>query len=126
MNDLFIPLNTEDKTPTVDFKVTGDLLLEGRSVSENPVEFFEPVIQWINNFKKTHPKNITLSFKLEYFNTSTSKIILHIFRSLESFMNNGTDVKIKWYYDTIDEDIREAGKDYQSILKVPFEFIPNS
>jgi hypothetical protein len=122
MNDLFIPNNPETKTPLIDFKVSGNLLIEGRSVSENPVEFFEPVIQWINNLKKAHPAKITLTFKLEYFNTSTSKIILHIFRSLETFMKNNTDVKIIWYYDNIDDDLKEAGKDYQSICKIPFEF----
>jgi hypothetical protein len=126
MNDLLIPCNLETKTPLVDFKISGDLLLEGRSVSENPVIFFDPVIQWINDLKKTHPAKVTLTFKLEYFNTSTSKIMLHIFRNLESFIKNGSDVKIIWYYDDVDEDLKEAGKDYQSILQIPFEFKRNS
>jgi hypothetical protein len=126
MNDLFIPSNPETKTPKVDFKVSGDLLLEGRSVSENPAEFFEPVIQWINNLKKTPPVKITLTFKLEYFNTSTSKIMLHIFRALERFKKESTEVKVIWYYDNIDDDLKEAGKDYQSILNIPFEFKPIS
>jgi hypothetical protein len=126
MNDLLIPCDLETKTPLVDFKKSGDLLLEGRSVSENPVIFFDPVIQWITDLKKTHPAKVTLTFKLEYFNTSTSKIMLHIFRNLESFMKTGSDVKIVWYYDDIDEDLKEAGKDYQSILQIPFEFKKNS
>jgi ribonucleotide reductase alpha subunit len=122
MDNLFIAQNLETKTPTVDFKTSGELLIEGRSVSENPVEFFEPIINWVNNLKKNHPPKINFTFKLEYFNTSTSKIILHLFRILESFHKNGTEVKIIWFYDKIDEDLREAGKDYQSILKIPFEF----
>jgi hypothetical protein len=123
MNDLFIQGNAEAKTPTVDFKVSGDLKLHGRSVSENPIEFFEPLILWLKNLKKSHPPKIVLNLQLEYFNTSTSKLLLHMFRTLEEFQKIGSDVKIIWHYDKIDDDLREAGKDYQSIVRIPFEFV---
>lgn len=123
MENLFIQRNLEAKTPEIDFKADGKLKIEGRSVSENPVVFFDPIILWLNNFKAENPKSIVFEVKLEYFNTSTSKILLHIFRIMETIVKDGADVKILWHYDNIDDDLREAGMDYQSIIKVPFEFI---
>lgn len=42
---------------------------------------------------------------------------------LEAPYNNGTDIKVKWYYKETDEDILEAGEDYKSLVKIPFEII---
>jgi len=122
MDNLFIPRNVEAKTPEIDFNVNGNLRIDGRSVSENPVQFFEPIMQWINELKLAPPPQINLIFKLEYFNTSTSKIILQFFRVFENMMKNGTEIKTIWFYDPVDDDMLQAGKDYQSILRIPFEF----
>ena len=35
----------------------------------------------------------------------------------------GGKVKIKWYYNEADEDILEAGEDYQALVGIPFEII---
>jgi hypothetical protein len=36
---------------------------------------------------------------------------------------NKADVVINWYYEEDDEDMLEAGEDYESIIKVPFKMI---
>ncbi len=64
-----------------------------------------------------------MNVQLEYFNTSSSKCILDVFKRLESIVNNGHDVIINWHYEEDDEDMLEAGEDYQSIIKVPFKMI---
>jgi len=61
--------------------------------------------------------------KLEYFNTSSSKCILDVFKKLEMIHKAKNDVEIKWYYEEDDEDMLEAGEDYESIIRVPFEMI---
>ncbi len=62
---------------------------------------------------------------MEYFNTSSSKCILDVFKKLENVFkkNNEEGVTINWYYEEDDEDMLEAGEDYQSILKIPFKMI---
>ena len=59
---------------------------------------------------------------LEYFNTSSSKCLLDIFRRLETINLSGkTKVIVSWFYETDDEDMMEAGEDYQALVKIPFE-----
>ena len=62
-----------------------------------------------------------MSVQLEYFNTSSSKCILDVFKKLETL--SGTEVSVKWYYEEDDEDMLEAGEDYEAIIDLPFEMI---
>jgi hypothetical protein len=61
--------------------------------------------------------------KLEYFNTSSSKCILDLFKQLEKLNQQNTEVKINWYYEEDDEDMAEAGEDYDAIIDLPFKMI---
>jgi hypothetical protein len=127
MKDIFIDHGMEKRTPLVDFKVTGELRIEGRSIPENPVEFYEPLVKWIGELKKNHLKNISFSIKFEYFNTSSSKLLMQMLRMLEKLQLSGeTNVKVIWYYNTFDQDMQDSGHDYQSITQIPFEFVSYS
>lgn len=122
--DIFIPVDIEEMTPLVDFKINGEMKIEGRSYPEDPVKFYEPLIDWVKDFKKECPPNIHLTLRLEYFNTSTSKLVLYIFKTLEElYIRKKSDVKITWLYLKHDEDMYESGKDYQSIIELPFTFV---
>ena len=127
MKDILIRPNNVVKTPLVDFKTTGELRIEGSYFSENPVEFYEPLVEWIKELKNEAPKTITMRIKLEYFNTSSSKLILYMFKSLENIhFNKESEVTIVWLYNKIDQDMLESGKDYKSIVNVPFELVEYS
>lgn len=122
MKDLYIPADTENDTPMVDFKLNGTLKLEGKSFPEDPYRFYEPVFQWVKDFRNECPAKITVTVKLDYFNTSTSKVVLYFFKMLEVMHTSGeTQVKITWLYNKNDEDMIESGKDYGSLIDVPFE-----
>jgi hypothetical protein len=64
-----------------------------------------------------------VNIRLEYFNTSSSKCILDVFKRLEAIHRSKHDVEINWFYEEDDEDMLEAGEDYDSIIKVPFKMI---
>ena len=110
------------KTPTVNFDPqTGICLLKGRSIPENSIEFYKPIIEWFDKYINSPAALTSVDIQLEYFNTSSSKCILDVFKKLEAVYKNGNEVVINWYYDEDDEDMLEAGEDYQSIIKVPFK-----
>jgi len=112
------------KTPTVHFDSgAGVFKLEGRSIPENSVEFYKPLVDWLDKYKESPLPKTTVEVKLEYFNTSSSKCILDVFKKLEIIHKARNDVEIKWYYEEDDEDMLEAGEDYESIIRVPFEMI---
>ena len=72
--------------------------------------------------QKPQPKT-AVNIQLEYFNTSSSKCLLDLFKKLEGMHKSGNDITIKWYYEEDDEDMLEAGEDYQSIINIPFKMI---
>ena len=41
------------KTPVVELKSSGDLLLKGRSIPENSIEFYKPIIDWIDSYSQS-------------------------------------------------------------------------
>jgi hypothetical protein len=112
------------KTPVVNFNAsTGILEISGRSIPENSVEFYKPMVDWIEAYGAAPQAKTELLFKLEYFNTSSSKCILDLFRKLEKLFQAGNNTVIKWYYDEDDEDMQESGEDFKAIMSVPIEMI---
>ncbi|MBX7095465.1 MAG: DUF1987 domain-containing protein [Flavobacteriales bacterium] len=117
-----ITIEGTPKTPTVKFeKDSGILEIRGRSIPENSIEFYKPLIDWIEEYGKAPKGETNVNIKLEYFNTSSSKCILDVFKKLETV--TGTNMTINWYYEEDDEDMLEAGEDYQAIINIPFKMI---
>lgn len=119
-----ISIEGTPKTPKIKFDPsTGYLEIKGRSIPENSIEFYKPLLAALDKYA-TSPKPVTnVNVQLEYFNTSSSKCILDLFKKLESINNNGSSVIINWHYEEDDEDMLEAGEDYQAIINVPFKMI---
>jgi hypothetical protein len=114
----------EAKTPTIDFNYdNGELIISGRSIPENSIEFYKPIIEWLESLKVSDREKIVLDIKLEYFNTSSSKCILDVFKKLEEIRSVGKDASIRWYFESDDEDMEEAGQDFSAIIKVPLELV---
>ncbi len=112
------------KTPDVNFDHDkGNLLLKGRSIPENSVEFYKPLVNWLGEYSNNPKAKTVCEIQLEYFNTSSSKCLLDLFKKMEAMNKNGCEVIINWYYEEDDEDMLEAGEDYQSIIDVPFKMI---
>ncbi|MBL7964694.1 MAG: DUF1987 domain-containing protein [Flavobacteriales bacterium] len=120
------PLKLEGtgKTPTVAFNAaTGLLELRGRSIPENSIEFYKPLMDWVDAYARTAQARTALHVQLEYFNTSSSKCILDLFKKLEFVRASGHEVTVYWHYEADDEDMLEAGEDYQAIINIPFKMV---
>lgn len=112
------------KTPSIEFDgETGVLLLKGRSIPENSIEFYKPLNDWLDGYASSPKDKTVVDMRLEYFNTSSSKCILDFFKRLEKVNGNNTEVHVNWYFETDDEDMEEAGEDYQAIVGLPFSII---
>ena len=119
-----ISITGTPKTPTVSFdRDSGKVEIKGRSIPENSIEFYKPLVDWLEAYLSNPAELTEVNIQLEYFNTSSSKCILDVFKKLEAIYKSGNEVVIKWYYEEDDEDMLEAGEDYQSIIKIPFKMI---
>ncbi|UZR95387.1 DUF1987 domain-containing protein [Chondrinema litorale] len=92
--------------------------ISGRSLPEDSAEFFQPVLDWLDEYKDASAPETVFEFKLEYFNTASSKLILDILSKLEEVEG----AKIMWYFHEDDEDMEEAGEEFSELVDVPFEF----
>jgi hypothetical protein len=116
-----IKIEGSPKTPTVNFEASGKIEIKGRSIPENSIEFYKPLIDWLDQYLTSPAKLTNVNVQLVYFNTSSSKCILDVLKKLEAIYKAGNEVVINWHYEEDDEDMLEAGEDYQSIIKVPFK-----
>ena len=112
-------------TPKVELNASGkSLLFKGKSIPENTIKFYTPVKAWLDEYFNSPAVETTLDIHLEYFNTSSAKVIIDILKKLVQLHNNGnTKLTIVWKYDSNDSDMQEAGEDMMSLLKFDFEFL---
>lgn len=96
----------------------------GKSLPEDVNAFYGNVLAWIQEYVNSPNQTSFFNFRLTYFNTSSSKILLDIMMKLEEIKEKGKEVIIRWYYPEYDEDMLLAGKEYEEIVDLPFEFLP--
>jgi hypothetical protein len=113
------------KTPKVNMDAHKGLIeLKGSSIMENSRAFYEPVIAWINEYIKS-PKNTLVHVELEYFNSSSAKALISILRAVSIVKKNGFELRIEWFYRKDDDDMKESGENYASLIDADFKFIEN-
>ncbi|MBN2662574.1 MAG: DUF1987 domain-containing protein [Bacteroidales bacterium] len=119
-----IKIQGTDDTPKVILDPTpGNPIFEisGRSLPEDVVAFYEPILEWLDEYTGEPLEKTIFDFKLEYFNTASSKLLLDVLLKLEDMYDDGHDVLVRWHYPEDDEDMEEAGEEYADIVEVPFE-----
>lgn len=120
-----IKIEATQNRPAVSFSATtGKLLISGRSIVENAIRYYDPLVEWIIQYCQNPAIKTEFHLKLEYFNTSTSKYLLSIIEHLQELYNEGKDVEIYWY--SVDEDMEELGEDFNAMVDIPFKFLEYS
>lgn len=108
--------------------------ISGESVPEDSKKFYTPVFDWLNDLSAYIGKdsyatgkgiNITLNFRMEYFNSSSAKVFIMIMENCFEIKNKFPELKIviNWMYN--DEDVMEAGEEFKSLVSVPFNILRN-
>lgn len=111
-------------TPLIYFDPDKALLeLRGKSSPENSVQFYRRLLIVLERYAQYGTKDITANFKLEYFNTSSSKCLFDAFERLLKAHQNGLTLTINWYYEEYDTDMLESGEDYSDLLDFKFNYI---
>jgi hypothetical protein len=120
-------------SPAVDFNLeTRELEISGYSRPENVRDFYFPLIQWLDELNKLQLSNqsmnievepFTFKFKFVYFNSSSAKFVYDIIIMLNSFQKDGFPLKIYWYFDADDDELREAGEELSDMANVPFFYV---
>jgi hypothetical protein len=122
MKELIISKSTN--TPGITFDPESGLMkIEGRSIPENPGDFFDPLIEWLEEYFNNPVDNTRFDMNLEYVNSGSSKYLLGIFRILKKKHDEGKICSINWFYEEDDEAIYSLGEHYKNTIKIPFNLI---
>ncbi len=114
-----INIESTEETPKILFDKTNEIFeLSGRSLPEDASEFYHPIIKWVSDYSASPNPETSFYFKLEYFNTASSKLILDLLAKIEAVKG----AKVIWCYHDDDEDMEEAGGEFSELVSVPFEF----
>ena len=120
-----LDIKATNDTPRVLFDSENDIFeISGRSLPEDVVTFYQPVIDWLDEYKNFPNEKTEFVFKYIYFNTATSKLVQDILFKLEQIYESGNEVVVIWYYEQDDEDMMDLGEEFREYVEVPFELIP--
>lgn len=103
----------------------------GESRPENVRKFYLPILEWLENYTQDQENlkdeerssGLQCQFNFEYFNSTSAKYILDIFKSLNALNALGIGLDIKWLYEEDDEDMLEVGQEMSRMSKLSFEYI---
>ena len=103
----------------------------GESRPENVRKFYLPILEWLDSFAKEQSEmgssarssSLLVRFNFEYFNSTSAKYILDIFKALNVLNDLGIEILVKWLYEEDDEDMLEVGEEMSRMSKLKFEYI---
>ena len=114
---------TDDSPLVILDPVDNQFEISGKSLPEDVLDFYQPVLDWLLAYKE-EPRPLTIfNIKLIYFNTASSKMLMDIMLILEEMVEDGQEVVIRWHSHRTDEDMQEAGKEFEEMIAVPFEHL---
>ena len=117
--DILTLEGTEDTPRIILDKRNGTMEISGRSLPEDSTQFYKPVLDWIELYAQDPNPDTRFIFRLEYFNTASSKLILDVLYALEDIPG----IKVQWHFQEEDEDMEEAGQEFSELVEIPFEYI---
>ncbi len=98
-------------------------LFYGKSCPSNTFELFSPVMEWFKLYSQNPLKSTVLEINFSYFNTSTAKFLFKVMTILEPINERGFEVKVIWYYNEDDLDMKENGEEFDDVVDLNFEIV---
>ena len=103
----------------------------GESRPENVRNFYLPVLEWLDKYaaeltdQGASKRNAGIEFKfsLEYFNSTSAKYILDVFKAINVLQTLGIKIQVNWLYEEDDEDMLEVGMEMARMSKLSFEYV---
>ena len=112
-------------TPAINLNATtGECTVAGESFIENPQVFYEPIQQWSSSYIAVVKGAFVWDFRLLYLNSTSSKIMSNIFRTLKEYENEGGKVEINWHYPEDNDGLYEEGECFKLVSKLTINLIP--
>jgi hypothetical protein len=112
-----------DCTPYVCLNKDSNIFeITGKSKPTNVFEFYDPILNWLDQYMESPNPKTVLSIKLEYLNSASAKVINYLIKKLERAIKKGKEANVLWHYSIHEPDMKELGENYSYMYNIPFEF----
>ncbi len=117
MDKLHIPAT--ERSPEVDFDfAAGILSIKGESYPEDASRVFGPIFAALEPFLAgAAGREIRVDIELIYFNSSSAKALMNLFRMFDRAAGSGVHLVLNWRFAPDDETLREFGEDFSEDLE---------
>lgn len=128
MNNL--NLESTQYTPTISFNPDiGKFEISGISLPENVLDFYTPVLDWLNEYEKSlgaesvsPSPTLQFSFRLCYYNSGSVRFLISMLQIIKKICNH-TKVRVEWFYEKDDIHLYDNGKELEELTGLTFNFI---
>ena len=121
---MILPGDEKNTLPEIVFdEMKGTVSIKGRSISPEVNVYFEEFISYFKDCIQKQPMNLKVDIDMEYYNSSTSRILVDFFKSAKIVEEKNFNVDISWYIEKDDEDMIERAHDYESLVGLKFNVI---
>jgi hypothetical protein len=114
-----VKIEATERSPEIDFDFdSGKLSIKGESYPEDVTAFYGPVLSELENHLENMSNGaLEVDFEFIYFNSSSAKILMGLFDSLDEAAGNGNNITINWRFDEEDDTMEELGEEFAEDLE---------
>lgn len=114
-----LEIKSSKRTPYVKFDLDkGTFEIKGSILLVNPTNFFDNILECVDEYLLKPQEHTQILLHIEYYNTYASKLLLFVLKKIQRLSKRDLKVSLVWIYEEDDEDMYDAGLDYQSSLKM--------
>lgn len=124
-----VQIDKTSKTPYVHLDSdAGIFLLEGVVLPEDTIAFFKPISLYITNYLESPIPATKLILKLDYFNTSASRMLYNLLKSFND-ASHKTKTVIDFHFEDDDDDLSEVCDEFKEMFsditfsKLPYDLL---
>jgi hypothetical protein len=114
-----IRIEATDRSPHIDFDFDKNVFaIKGESYPEDVAAFYGPVLDALEkHLEEIDGAKIQFDFELIYFNSSTAKVLMGLFETLDEAAEGGNDVLVTWTFEADDDTMEELGEEFAEDLE---------
>ena len=114
-----IQIEATERSPEIDFNFGENVfVMRGESYPEDVTAFFGPIVEKLEtHLEGANDADVRFNFELIYFNSSTAKILMGLFETLDEAAEAGNKVVVTWIYEADDDNMQELGEEFAEDLE---------
>ena len=114
-----IKIDGTDRSPEIDFDFANNRFsIRGESYPEDVTAFYGEIIESLEtHLSAMGDGEVEFNFELIYFNSSTAKVLMGLFDTLEETAEGDVAVSVNWHYDAEDDTMEDLGEEFAEDLE---------